>query len=189
VRQDARLWHGRSQFRVGHAGPAGVPVRAAQHRSAALLQDGDQRQSRGERAVGDQRADRRRNQQHHQPHGDPALAARDHRPASRGLALAAARLRRDHHSQAIKTKLQNFFVNYGRQGSPEQRKREQAILEQLEWDDFYKADDSALDQNRYIELRREEFELRGKTDAQSTARRAELEAQIAKLGYVGPQGD
>jgi phosphonate ABC transporter binding protein len=90
---------------------------------------------------------------------------------------------------AIKAKLQNFFVNYGRQGSPEQRKREQAILEQLEWDDFYKADNSALDQNRYIELRREEFELRGKTDAQSTARRAELEAQIAKLGYVGPQGD
>jgi phosphonate ABC transporter binding protein len=90
---------------------------------------------------------------------------------------------------AIKTKLQNFFVNYGRKGSPEQRKREQAILEQLEWDNFYKADNSALDQNRYIELRREEFELRGKTDPQSMARRAELAAAIAKLGYDGPKAN
>lgn len=90
---------------------------------------------------------------------------------------------------AIKAKLQAFFVNYGRQGSPEQRKREQAILEQLEWDNFYKADNSALDQNRYIELRREEFELRGNNDPQSKARRAELEAELAKLGHVGPQGD
>ena len=85
---------------------------------------------------------------------------------------------------AAKAKLQNFFINYGRQGPPEQRKREQAILEQLEWDNFYKADDSALDQNRYIELRREEFELRGKTDAASAARRAEIEAEIARLGYA-----
>lgn len=90
---------------------------------------------------------------------------------------------------AVKTKLQNFFINYGRQGSPEQRQREQAILEQLEWDNFYKADNSALDQNRYIELRREEFELRRNNDAQSKARRAELEAELAKLGHVGPQGD
>lgn len=90
---------------------------------------------------------------------------------------------------AVKAKLQNFFVNYGRQGSPEQRQREQAILEQLEWDNFYKADNSALDQNRYIELRREEFELRDNNDAQSKARRAELEAELAKLGHVGPQGN
>lgn len=88
---------------------------------------------------------------------------------------------------AIKKKLQDFFLNYGRKGSPEQRKREQAILEQLEWDNFFKADNSALDQNRYIELRREEFELRGKADAASQARRAEVQAEITKLGYVEPK--
>lgn len=90
---------------------------------------------------------------------------------------------------AIKAKLQNFFINYGRKGPPEQRQREQAILEQLEWDNFFKADNSALDQNRYIELRREEFELRGKTDPQSTARRAELEAEMAKLSHVAPKAN
>ncbi|MFC3711610.1 phosphate/phosphite/phosphonate ABC transporter substrate-binding protein [Sphingoaurantiacus capsulatus] len=84
---------------------------------------------------------------------------------------------------SVKAKLQNFFVNYGRKGSPEQQKREQAILEQLEWDNFYKADNSVLDQNRYIELKREEFELRGKTDAASATRRQELAAEIVKLGY------
>ncbi len=84
----------------------------------------------------------------------------------------------------VKEKLQNFFVNYGKKGPPEQRKREQAILEQLEWSNFFKADNSALDQNRYIEFRREEFELRGKTDAGSTKRRAELEAELAKLAHV-----
>ncbi len=84
---------------------------------------------------------------------------------------------------AIKAKLQDFFVNYGRKGTPEQQKREQAILESLEWDNFFKADDSALDQNRYIELKREEFELRGKTDAASLGRAKEIAAEIAKLGY------
>lgn len=88
---------------------------------------------------------------------------------------------------AVKTKLQNFFLNYGRKGPPEQRKREQAILEQLEWDNFFKADNSALDQNRYIELRREEFELRGKNDPASAKRRAQLEADIAKLAYAEPK--
>lgn len=84
----------------------------------------------------------------------------------------------------VKAKLQNFFVNYGKQGSPEQRQREQAILEQLEWSNFFKADNSALDQNRYIELRREEFELRGRTDAESAKRRTELETELAKLAHL-----
>jgi phosphonate ABC transporter binding protein len=87
---------------------------------------------------------------------------------------------------AVKAKLQNFFINYGKKGSPEQRRREQAILEQLEWDNFFKADNSALDQNRYIELRREEFELRGKTDARSNERRTELVAELAKLAHLDP---
>lgn len=90
---------------------------------------------------------------------------------------------------AVKAKLQNFFVNYGKKGSPEQRKREQAILAQLEWKDFFKADNGALAQNRYIELRREEFELRGKSDARSNARRAELAAEIAKLSYAEPKAN
>lgn len=87
----------------------------------------------------------------------------------------------------IKAKLQNFFINYGRKGSPEQQKREQEILEQLEWDNFFKADNSALDQNRYIELKREQFDLRGKTDAASVARGKEITAELAELGYTLPK--
>lgn len=81
----------------------------------------------------------------------------------------------------IKQKLRDFFVNYGREGAPEEVKRERAVLASLEWGTFNPADDHILDQVREIDLRKELYDLRGDRSAKAAERRAAIEADIAKL--------
>jgi phosphonate transport system substrate-binding protein len=86
---------------------------------------------------------------------------------------------------AVKAKMQQFFQDYGRKGTPDEVARARKILAGLEFGLFNKADDSILNQVREVDLTKELFDLRGRADAEAQARRREIEGQLAELRKEG----
>lgn len=82
---------------------------------------------------------------------------------------------------ATKAKLRQFFQDYGRKGTPEEVARQRKILAELEFGTFNPADNTALNQFREIEIRKQIYELRDEKGSEAAAKRQKLEADLQKL--------
>jgi phosphonate transport system substrate-binding protein len=92
----------------------------------------------------------------------------------------------------VKARLMYFFMSYGRIGTPEEVKRERAILKALEWDPFMPSSDAHLffvrDLQARDDLQRAKYDKTlspADRDAAIKAAQAKIDA-IAKLNAEAP---